>query len=427
MGLSLQEVESVLCGEASGETTHRFLLRMGEVYPVDPGELMVPVDDSDAGVNVMKRDASAKSSRITYRKNSAGERTAYYEYWDTAMMRLGPFLPELIRQLRETKTPDPLNPEVAYNEGHLNHQYTFFTGPINFYYDLNGTKHCLEFQPGDSCYCTPWWPHTFTTRDRKAHSWIVAVTYGGDVRRAQKEIYQLRSRMRHYRLDTRRIERGTGQLIRHHFENECLTWAEFDLRAQRLGCAIRAARALDETAAKSPSELEECAAVLGVHVSDLMLVDYKPELEVPFTRFREEDGYDYPNEPSRLYRLYALARSPAFPTMKGFNLHVHGELADLETQGWDTGLHSYVYNYGTEPVTFWWSREGEMRQDRLEPGDSACIQPWVKHAFGRAEGAGIGQLCLMRAAGAVNQAVQKEMSYMSENSRLYCEDRRWFS
>eukprot|EP01050_Picozoa_sp_SAG11_P012331 SAG11_NODE_1364_length_5109_cov_2.966866_7_plen_80_part_00 len=58
----------------------------------------------------------------------------YYAYRDSAMSRLGPFRPEWIEELRVVSDPDPENPDVGYNNGHLMMQTTFFIGPVNFYY-----------------------------------------------------------------------------------------------------------------------------------------------------------------------------------------------------------------------------------------------------------------------------------------------------
>ena len=41
----------------------------------------------------------------------------------------------------ENELPD--NPDVAYNNGHLLFQATFFIGPVNFYYDLGEAGGCL--------------------------------------------------------------------------------------------------------------------------------------------------------------------------------------------------------------------------------------------------------------------------------------------
>ena len=44
---------------------------------------------------------------------------------------------------------------------------------------------------GDSNYITPFYPHSFANRDNTEDAIIIAVTFGGEVRRAQKEMYWL--------------------------------------------------------------------------------------------------------------------------------------------------------------------------------------------------------------------------------------------
>ena len=42
---------------------------------------------------------------------------------------------------------------------------------------------------GDSNYITPFYPHSFASRDKDKDTIIIAVTFGGEVRKNQKEIY----------------------------------------------------------------------------------------------------------------------------------------------------------------------------------------------------------------------------------------------
>ena len=43
----------------------------------------------------------------------------------------------------------------------------------------------------DTNYITPFYPHSFSSRDKTEDAIIIAVTFGGEVRRAQKEMYWL--------------------------------------------------------------------------------------------------------------------------------------------------------------------------------------------------------------------------------------------
>ena len=74
-----------------------------------------------------------------------------------------------------------------FNEGHFLHQLNLFVGPVNYYYELNGEKFCVEMNTGDTSYISPFVRHSFTTRDKSKLAYIVAVTNGGRVKRSHKE------------------------------------------------------------------------------------------------------------------------------------------------------------------------------------------------------------------------------------------------
>ena len=164
---------------------------MGDFYPIDVSDLYIPEDDCSNGVKIMTGKDSIKTSRVFNRKNSSDELLPYYEYRDSAMSKLGPFKPEWIKELRNVNDSDPLNPEIAYNNGHFLHQLTFFIGPVNFYWKEGEDCYCQEMNTGDSNYITPFYPHSFANRDNTEDAIIIAVTFGGEVRRAQKEMYWL--------------------------------------------------------------------------------------------------------------------------------------------------------------------------------------------------------------------------------------------
>ena len=57
------------------------------------------------------------------------------------MSKISPFRPEWIEELVVIDDNNPENPDVAFNNGHFLHQFTYFVGPVNFYYiDENGKK-----------------------------------------------------------------------------------------------------------------------------------------------------------------------------------------------------------------------------------------------------------------------------------------------
>ena len=73
---------------------------------------------------------------------------------------------------------------------------------------------------GDSNYITPYWPHSFTSRDPKQKAYILAITFGGEARRAQKELYALGDKCKNYVLEYRNNSVAIKQLIKQHMLNE---------------------------------------------------------------------------------------------------------------------------------------------------------------------------------------------------------------
>ena len=187
----LTELKLILDGKASKQQMKLLIEKIGEFYPIDSSDLYLLEDDCSNGIKIMTNQNSAKTARVFDRKDNIDSFTPYYEYRDSAMSKLGPFKPEWIKELRHVENSDPLNPQVAFNNGHFLHQLTFFIGPVNFYWKEDGECFCEEMNTGDSNYISPFYPHSFTSRDKSKEAIIIAVTFGGEVRRAQKEMYWL--------------------------------------------------------------------------------------------------------------------------------------------------------------------------------------------------------------------------------------------
>ena len=144
LGFSQELVDAVIDGDASVADSQNLMRAMADTYPISLSDLWLERNDSDAGVIVMQAERSQETSRVFERKDRAGDLKPYYEYRDTAMSRLGPFKPEWIKELRIVGDADPDNLDVAYNNGHLMHQQTFFVGEVNFYWSMGGKNYCAE-------------------------------------------------------------------------------------------------------------------------------------------------------------------------------------------------------------------------------------------------------------------------------------------
>ncbi|CAD7954441.1 unnamed protein product [Amoebophrya sp. A25] len=218
-------LDELLNGNVELETAQEILRRVNTNYPVSLNALWVEPDDCFHGIRVCRATQSEVSKRVLNRINKDGFRTAYYEYRDCAMSRLGPFRPEWIRELRCVRDSDPNNPDVAFNNGHLLFQSTFFIGPVNFYYmEPDGTKRCCEMNTGDSNWIAPFVPHSFTNRGAPDEfACIIACTYGAGIVNCLQSIGSLHPSLEKYSGDMRHpVSHFRANLLR-YAQNDCFS------------------------------------------------------------------------------------------------------------------------------------------------------------------------------------------------------------
>lgn len=425
LGLNESHLKNVIAGNCSRAEAFQVIDKIEEVYPVDSSDLRLIQDNSEFGVLYFSAEKSIESSRIFNRKDKNGDKTPFYDYRDTAMSKLCPFKPEWIKELRVVKNSDPLNPDVAYNSGHFLHQTTFFYGPVNFYYEIDGVKYCKEMNTGDSNYITPYIPHSFSSRDESREAYIIAITFGGDVRRALKELYAIGGdRTNKYVLDLKNRGVATAQIIKQHMLNENMTECMLDDILQQRNINIDINSILEQHKGASKTELEQLANVFNIEPLELDVPLYNEDELVVICRKEESQPNLFPDADNKIYKIYNLARARKLSGLKGFDLEVlAGNIA--KDNYFESSLHSYVNNYGEDGVTLVWEYEGIMYKKKLGSLDSATIQPFVKYGF-EVEPPAIGKICLVRVSGSVNYCTQKELSHFSSASRVAKENQCWF-
>mgnify|MGYP002632389496 FL=1 len=144
LNISEKEFERILNGKKP--ISLEIINLMTKIWPIKISDLINPqINDSE--FIYVKNKISNKSARLMQRNG-----LDYYEYKDTATERNAPYKPEWIRTLCYVEDNKPNNKIVAWNKGHLLHQFTYFVGDVNFYYIKNGKKIVSIMNSGDSCY-----------------------------------------------------------------------------------------------------------------------------------------------------------------------------------------------------------------------------------------------------------------------------------
>lgn len=419
LGVPLPEIEDIIAGRSSLPAS--LVEKAIATWPISPRDFYLLEDDAPSGVRIHRAEDSERSSRVMSR---AG--TDYYEYRDTAMSSLSQFRPEWIKELCVVDDNDPENPAVQWNNGHFLHQFTYFVGPVNFYYrGADGAKHVAVMNTGDSMYISPFVPHSFASRrnDEGALGIILALTYGDKLGgETRQEVSALGAELAAgLALDFSDRRRAFGSLLRFHRDGASLTTAEL---ADRSGIDRERIERF-EAGAEEPTgdDVERLAAGLRVSVRDLALPEVQEDA-VLVQSYGDGRRWAYPEE-RPAYEIVELTPVRSMPFSKGLELNV---LRDGEAEpDLQVGLHQYLYNVGPEPVTLAWRTNGEHHEQPLQPDDSAYVKPSVPHAF---RGTG-GRLLVLRIGGRVTGDGQMELSRIlatgDDNlARVVGETKQWY-
>ena len=425
--VDISKFENVIDGYASFEEAVELATQFSQNYPVSLGDLIIDLPDHADGVLIMRAEESKKSARVFKRKDSLQKYTDYYEYRDTATSNISPFKPEWIKELRYVDNSDPENPDVAYNNGHFLHQMTAFIGPVNFYWEIDGKKYSSEMNTGDSNYITPFWKHSFATRSKNEDAIIIAVTFAGNAARARKEMYHLnKNAISNYFLDNRNNINAKALLLKQILDDRCINSKRFDQICKKNSIDLNSDSITDGDKIDDISLVKVCEA-LDISPAIFDLPNHTLENEVVIKKKDSNESYilnDNTAKPD--YKVSTLAHNKRMPQMFGFEFEILGNELNSNTQ-LKSSLHSYIYNFGDNPVNFSWVKENDNKDnlsDKIMPGDSIYVEPFVKHAFSSIDG-NVGKLFIFRVSGAVSLEVQKEISSFAATDRLI-ESSQWF-
>lgn len=421
LGVELSTLRQMLAGER--EIPPEVVQRAVLIWPVNERDLCALHDDCPDGVRLMRRAESEASSRILDRGGRG-----YYEYRDTAMSRLSAFRPEWIRMIQVVDGEDPDDPRVEWNRGHLLHQFTYFVGPVNYYWQWEGRRFCAAMSTGDSVWGVPFAPHSFASRGAGEAAFILALTYGaGLVGDAQQELSALgTAAARSYALPVEDQDAAQAAVLRMHVASAGLTVAALE---RLTGVpAARIESMLAGTVRPGERDLVRLAAGLEVHPRDLVPVTADLTGGVRMVRHADALSWGVPDGRAPGYVLRRLAGSRLHPFTRALEVEVRAAGGRPEPVALVSGLHQYVYCLGPGPVRFAWSFGERRFEERLEAGDSAYVRPFVPHRWQRQEPGQACRLLVLRIAGKVRGEAMTELGAMPAEglARTVAEDGQWY-
>ena len=412
--VSLDEINSILSGKK--ELSVDIVDKATKIWPVNARDFYVIHDDCPQGIKIMRCEESKQSSRIMERAGSP-----YYEYRDTAMSKTAPFRPEWILELCSVDDNDPRNKSVQWNNGHFLHQFTYFVGEVNFYYiDSDAGKKVAVMNTGDSMYITPFVSHAFASRNgTKQPGLILALTYGNKITGdTQQELSTLSNLGQEFVLDFSTAEKAISALIKYFRKISSLSLEEISKRTN-----IPTEKIVEFESGKiTPStiDLQNLSKALTVNLRDLLPND-KTENKVIVKHHDEGKKWFYPNQ-TRAYEFVELANTTTLPFSKSFEIKINN--TDNKELDLRAGLHQYVYNIGNNTITINWVLDGQIFSEKIHPGDSLYIKPFVEHNF-----RGEGKLLVLRIGGKIVGDSQRELSFVGKENtkRAISETIQWFN
>lgn len=404
--------------------TWELIGRAAQVWPVNERDLLPIQDDCPTGVRICEPAESVASSRTITRGS-----VPYYEYRDTAMSRVASYRPEWIRMLQAVSDNDPDNPAVQWNNGHLLYQFTYFVGPVNYYYEWEGRRHCVPMQTGDSVWGLPFVPHSFTARSADEAGYILALTYGGGLTGdVQRELaVQDDAAVEASAIDViaaRGAHSPVAALLRSHVDARLATVKQLSART---GIAPQRLRSLLSGSDPADWELAALAGAMRISVRELQPPQCHAIDGASIQRRASAAHWPCPQD-DPAYQVTELAGDPLHPHTTAVELEVlradRHEAAELRTY-----QHQYLYVLPPAGVDLHWEYGGGRRHTaRLEPDASAYVLPQVPITLTRTRPAPTPVVLLLRIAEKVDSEIRFALGAMARDGirRYLSEDRQWY-
>tara|TARA_B100001093_G_C26781141_1_gene994679 strand:+ start:347 stop:1711 length:1365 start_codon:yes stop_codon:yes gene_type:complete len=421
MDYDLESIERFLTGDFEENSYLIFLKDFQKIYPVDISDLLFIESDTEKGILYFSNKKSKESSRILSREDREGNFSPYYDYRDTAKSNLSYFYPEWIAQLRHVKDNDPYNSDVVFNKGHFLHQLNLFVGPVNYYYELNGKKFCIEMNTGDTSYISPFVKHSFASRDKNKLAYIVAVTNGGGVKRSHKEFSNFGEEFLEKNiLPVTDREEFIKSIILTAANNELISIEQLELiLIEKLSKKLKDFYTYNVNI----DDVLFLGDILNIDPGDILLDKFQTKSEVVDKFFNTDSAYHYPNKQNQRYLVSRAAKTKKINNLKGFIIK------SLKSESKDTydfcfSLNVYIINFGQSALNFLWVYKGKEFEKKIEPLDSLYIEPYTEFTF-TSESAD-NSIYLVTTATDVSLETKKELSFFADPIRTIKDSNQWY-
>ena len=409
LNISIGEINKILSGEVDPD--FRLLKQATKIWPVNLNDFFGIEDDTINNYKIFTKADSDKTIRVMQRKDKP-----YYKYKDTVMSKISPFRPEWIEELVIVNDSSPENPNVVFNNGHFLHQFTYFIGPVNFYYiDENGKKNLEQMNTGDSMYISPYTPHSFTTRRNKENKLglILALTYTDKVdNEVLNELSVIGNELaKKYLINYNNEINGFKKNLQYYLNLSSLTEENFEKINN-----INLKKIYNTNLMPSLEDIEKITFALNINLKDL--IPNKKFTSVKIGRYEKSLTWDYPSEENHIYKFVELTNVNQLPCSKALELTiVHEE--DHETF-LEVPAHQYLYNIGESDCVL----ETEKIKQKFSPGDSIYLKPNVKHKFSKKS-----KILILRIGGKIYGENLFHISSLSEKNfeRLINDNKPWFN
>ncbi len=406
--ISKKKINNILSNKS--KINFQIIKKAVDIWPVNFGDFFSFVDDTHFDFKIMRAAQSNSSQRIMSRGGNP-----YYLYKDTIMSKLSPFRPELITELTIVKDNRPENPLVKFNNGHFLHQFTYFIGPVNFYYIKNNKKIVARMNTGDSMYISPYVPHSFTTRKNKQNELgkIFTLTYTDKIdNETLNELSALGYDIaKKYKLNLKNEKISFWSNLENILKNSSLTLNEFKRKS-----LIDLSKLKKNKNIPNEKSLKKISKFLNIHIRDLLPPNNT--VEVKIQKYQDNKKWFYPSNKKKDYLFNELTNIPQLPNSRGYEVTLKND--KTKTSFLEVPSHQYIYNLGMTKINF----TIDNKNGYLNPQDSMYIKPNKKHCFFKK-----GKLLILRLGGRISGDSLYQMSMISEKNlkRTIQDYKPWFS